>query len=218
MSIPYNSDFAEISTFPVGEAPEWVTYEKFVCNLVKERGEESKNLEHMVIGVCGEAGELADGIKRNTIYGKELNRENIVEELGDLEFYMAGLRQMLGISRYETLSYNVVKLQQRYTSGEYSDTAAQERADKAPGTIIIDMSKVPAAAPPSSEAVAGMDEMAGIEGSVADVPVAEWCIPLLAAYHAGKKVQAIGYSANTATVIFIGDTNPYKLYRPKGEV
>lgn len=88
------------------------------------------HLLHMAVGVSGEAGELLDAVKKVTIYGKPVDRENVVEELGDLEFYMEGLRQGLGITREETLQANVAKLGARYAAGKYSDKAAIARADK----------------------------------------------------------------------------------------
>jgi NTP pyrophosphatase (non-canonical NTP hydrolase) len=87
------------------------------------------NLLHMVIGISGEAGELLDAIKKAVIYRKELDRTNVIEELGDIEFYLEGLRQELGVSREECLAANVAKLQKRY-GDKYSDSAAQIRADK----------------------------------------------------------------------------------------
>jgi NTP pyrophosphatase (non-canonical NTP hydrolase) len=92
---------------------------------------EKAHIVHMVLGVSGEAGELLDAIKKAAIYNKPLDRENVVEELGDLEFYMEGLRQGLGITREETITANKKKLSIRYAGGKYSDKAAQERADKA---------------------------------------------------------------------------------------
>lgn len=88
------------------------------------------HLLHMVIGISGEAGELLDAVKKSAIYRKPLDRENVVEELGDLEFYMEGLRQGLGITREETLEANIKKLGKRYEGFKYSDKAAQLRADK----------------------------------------------------------------------------------------
>ncbi len=86
---------------------------------------------HMATGVAGEAGELLDAVKKHAIYNKPLDRANVIEELGDLEFYMEGLRQGLGISREETLAGNIAKLSVRYAGLQYSDAAAQARADKA---------------------------------------------------------------------------------------
>lgn len=88
------------------------------------------DLQHMAIGVAGEAGELLDGVKKHTIYGKELDRANIVEELGDLEFYLEGIRQNAGITREECLEGNIAKLSKRYEKLTFSDAAAIARADK----------------------------------------------------------------------------------------
>ena len=85
---------------------------------------------HMAVGISGEAGELLDAVKKSTIYQKELDIENVIEELGDLEFYMEGLRQMLGITRAQTLAANMKKLEKRYDGFQYSNKKAQERADK----------------------------------------------------------------------------------------
>lgn len=89
---------------------------------------------HMAVGISGEAGELLDAVKKHVIYNKPIDRENVIEELGDLEFYMEGLRQGFGITREETIAANIYKLAEgpnaRYKGGKYSDKAAQDRADK----------------------------------------------------------------------------------------
>jgi len=91
------------------------------------------NLTHMAIGISGEAGELLDAVKKKTIYQKPLDRDNIIEELGDLEFFMEGLRQELGITREQCLYHNIAKLSKRYEKLTYSNQAAQDRADKTIG-------------------------------------------------------------------------------------
>ena len=85
---------------------------------------------HMVVGLCGEAGELIDAVKKGAIYRKPYDIENIIEELGDLEFYMEGIRQALNITRETTLECNIAKLGKRYKGMKYSDKSAQVRADK----------------------------------------------------------------------------------------
>ena len=94
---------------------------------------EDAHLLHMSVGVAGEAGELLDAIKKMAIYRKDIDRENVIEELGDLEFYMEGLRQGLGITREETIQANIDKLGKRYQGHQYSDVQAQNRADKPDG-------------------------------------------------------------------------------------
>lgn len=115
-------------------------YVNFVMSRVKP-GEEihsgltesDAHLIHMLLGLAGEVGELIDVFKRPMIYNTEVNeatRDHIIEELGDIEYYMAGIRAVLGISRFIVLGTNVEKLSKRFPKG-YSDEAAQTRADKA---------------------------------------------------------------------------------------
>jgi NTP pyrophosphatase (non-canonical NTP hydrolase) len=92
---------------------------------------EDADLLHVTVGVAGEAGELLDAVKKSVIYRKPIDLENVIEELGDLEFYMERIRQILNITREQTIEANIAKLSVRYAGLKYSDAAAQERADKA---------------------------------------------------------------------------------------
>lgn len=98
--------------------------------IIKTLTPSTAHLLHMAVGVAGEAGELLDAVKKAAVYNKPLDRANVVEELGDLEFYMEGLRDGAGITREETLKANITKLSKRYAAGRYSDQQAQARADK----------------------------------------------------------------------------------------
>lgn len=98
--------------------------------IIKELNPVKADLLHMAVGVAGEAGELLDAVKKATIYNKPLDHENMVEELGDLEFYMSRIRQIIGVTRDEVLEHNYEKLSKRYSAGKYSNEQAQDRADK----------------------------------------------------------------------------------------
>ena len=85
---------------------------------------------HAAVGIAGEAGELLDAVKKVWAYGKPIDLENAIEELGDLEFYMEALRQQIGVSREQVLQANQDKLAKRYPGLRYSDSLAQRRLDK----------------------------------------------------------------------------------------
>ena len=87
------------------------------------------DLLHMAIGICTEAGELLDAVKKHVFYEKDIDENNVIEELGDIEFYLEGIRQTLEISRNEVLEDNFNKLSVRYGT-QYSNKAAVERLDK----------------------------------------------------------------------------------------
>lgn len=112
-------------------------YAKMVEALVKpgeailsEMNPQQAHLLHMAVGISGEAGELLDAIKKHVVYQKPLDMENVIEELGDLEFYMEGLRQSLNLCRQQCLDANVIKLSKRYAQACYTNEQAQARADK----------------------------------------------------------------------------------------
>ena len=88
-----------------------------------------KDLMHMTLGIAGEAGELVDAVKKYVIYDKDLDLQNVIEELGDLEFYLEGFRDALGLVRSHIVSYNMEKLTKRYPE-KYSNKDAIERKDK----------------------------------------------------------------------------------------
>lgn len=99
--------------------------------IIEELTPEKADAWHMASALCGEAGELFDCIKKYVIYNKEeLDRTNLIEEMGDVEFYMEGLRQIFSISREETIDENINKVSQRYKTLKYSNEQAKQRADK----------------------------------------------------------------------------------------
>ena len=111
-------------------------YEQFVAKQVKRPQEiietmtpAKVDLLHAAVGISGEAGELLDAVKKHVIYNKDLDVDNVIEELGDVEFHLAAIRQRLLITRSEILARNMSKLQKRYPVG-YTDKATQERVDK----------------------------------------------------------------------------------------
>lgn len=109
-----------------------IRYDIFVEKLFKKNAA-CGDFMHAAIGICGEAGELGDAIKKHVVYGRELDIKNVIEELGDLRFYMQALMNIVGISEHQVLQHNALKLAQRYEGLEYSDAAAQARADKKEG-------------------------------------------------------------------------------------
>jgi len=84
---------------------------------------------HGVMGVATEAGELLGALKKSFAYNQTVDYENIIEEIGDIEFYLTMIRNAMQLGRGEVLEANMKKLTERYPEG-YSDQAAKERADK----------------------------------------------------------------------------------------
>jgi NTP pyrophosphatase (non-canonical NTP hydrolase) len=106
-------------------------YSRFVTGLFSLVGSRENGIMHAAAGIAGEGGEVLDCAKKHWAYGQELNRENMIEELGDLEFYMEAMRQLIEVSRVEVIQANMAKLSKRYPEGKFTQEAATVRADKA---------------------------------------------------------------------------------------
>lgn len=104
-------------------------YRDFVDRLFVNKRDGNDGLMHMAAGLSGEAGEVLDQAKKVWVYNKPLDRENMVEELGDAFYYLTGLMILLGIELKDVIEANMAKLRKRYPEG-YSDQAAIERKDK----------------------------------------------------------------------------------------
>ncbi len=119
-----------------GKSMEYQTHREFVRKLCKagsviaeELTPEDCHRLHMAIGISGEAGELLDAIKKAVIYRKPLDIANIVEECGDLLFYISGMLDSIGVDIESAIAANTSKLSIRYGKA-YSDESAIARLDK----------------------------------------------------------------------------------------
>jgi NTP pyrophosphatase (non-canonical NTP hydrolase) len=83
-------------------------------------------LNHGVLGLMGEVGELAAALERWVYYGKELDEDNVAEEMGDCLWYLAELCNALGVSMGRVMEANIAKLRARYPE-KYTDEAASNR-------------------------------------------------------------------------------------------
>lgn len=72
------------------------------------------NLMHAGLGLSSEAGEIASAIKAHTIYGKELDIINVIEEAGDILWFLTLLCNTLGLTLEEVAAANISKLSARY--------------------------------------------------------------------------------------------------------
>lgn len=73
------------------------------------------------LGLCGEAGEVADSVKKAYMQGHRFDREHICEELGDVLWYVAETAAALGFDMDDIAMKNIEKLCKRYPTGFSAD-------------------------------------------------------------------------------------------------
>jgi len=69
------------------------------------------------LGIAGEAGEVADALKKHLFHDHDLDPEKVAKELGDVLWYVSNLASILGYSLREVAQMNVDKLKARYPDG-----------------------------------------------------------------------------------------------------
>lgn len=85
-------------------------------------------LSGLALGLAGEAGEVADYIKKVVAHGHPLDSEKLAQELGDVLWYLVVTADALGFSLDEIASQNITKLRKRYPQG-FHHQASIERKD-----------------------------------------------------------------------------------------
>lgn len=83
-----------------------------------------------VLGLNGEAGEIADLYKKASFQGHELDKHRMIEEVGDLLWYCAILAQGLGVTLNEVANMNIAKLKRRYPNGFDSERSKNRESEK----------------------------------------------------------------------------------------
>lgn len=72
---------------------------------------------YSVIGLCGEAGEVAEWYKKAVMRGKDIDEVELFLELGDVLHYLTRIAVNRGYTLEEVMTSNVAKLKAR---GEWS--------------------------------------------------------------------------------------------------
>lgn len=88
---------------------------------------EREDMIHASLGIPSEAGEVCGIIKDTVAYGKPLDIPHLVEEIGDLCWFMTLMLRTAGVTWEHVFDANIAKLEARYPSGSFSQAAALKR-------------------------------------------------------------------------------------------
>jgi NTP pyrophosphatase (non-canonical NTP hydrolase) len=94
-----------------------VQYRKAIERTMNPSLSEKEKLTMLAMGIAGEAGEIVDTLKKVIFHGHELDRNELIKELGDLEWYLQHLKKHYNISDEIVYISNIMKLNKRYPNG-----------------------------------------------------------------------------------------------------
>lgn len=92
-------------------------YQKLAMTTLNPALSKKDVLLNGVMGLCGEAGEAIDLVKKHLAQGHPLDRDALVKELGDVAWYVAETAFALDVDLETVLARNIEKLKARYPEG-----------------------------------------------------------------------------------------------------
>lgn len=87
------------------------------------------NVLYAAIGICGEAGEVSELIKKYAYHGHTIDTEHLARELGDVLWYVSYMADLFGYSLGEIMEMNQEKLAKRYPDGKFDEERSRNRKE-----------------------------------------------------------------------------------------
>ena len=92
-------------------------YQEKSLRTVNTRLTYKDQLSNLCMGLCGETGEVVDYIKKGMYHGHILSNNKLIEELGDIMWYISNISNYFSLPMEKILEENIKKLEERYPEG-----------------------------------------------------------------------------------------------------
>ena len=87
------------------------------------------NVLYAAIGMCGEAGEVSELVKKYEYHGHAIDTEHLARELGDVLWYVSYMADLFGYSLGKIMAMNQEKLAKRYPDGKFDADRSRNRKE-----------------------------------------------------------------------------------------
>ena len=87
-------------------------------------------IENGVMGLNGEAGECIDLVKKWRFQGHPLDTDKLLDELGDVLWYVAITADGIGVPFEDIMQHNIDKLRKRYPDGFDAERSIRREGER----------------------------------------------------------------------------------------
>ena len=104
-------------------------YQLDVLKYAPDHHDYLQNVIYAALGMCGEAGEASELIKKYAYHGHTIDTEHLARELGDVLWYVSYMAHLFGYSLGEIMAMNQEKLAKRYPDGKFDADRSRNREE-----------------------------------------------------------------------------------------
>ena len=87
------------------------------------------NVLYAAIGICGEAGEVSELVKKYAYHGHAIDKDHLARELGDVLWYVSYMAHLFGYPLGKIMAMNQEKLAKRYPDGKFDEERSRNRKE-----------------------------------------------------------------------------------------
>lgn len=104
-------------------------YQQNVLKYAPDHHDYLLNVIYAAMGMCGEAGEASELIKKYAYHGHAIDTEHLARELGDVLWYVSYMAHLFGYPLGKIMAMNQEKLAKRYPDGKFDAERSRNREE-----------------------------------------------------------------------------------------
>lgn len=104
-------------------------YQQNVLKYAPDHHDYLLNVIYAAMGMCGEAGEASELVKKYAYHGHTIDTEHLARELGDVLWYVSYLAYLFGYPLGKIMAMNQEKLAKRYPDGKFDAERSRNREE-----------------------------------------------------------------------------------------
>lgn len=104
-------------------------YQQNVLKYAPDHHDSLLNVIYAAMGMCGEAGEASELIKKYAYHGHTIDTEHLARELGDVLWYVSYMAHLFGYPLGKIMAMNQEKLAKRYPDGKFDAERSRNRKE-----------------------------------------------------------------------------------------
>ena len=104
-------------------------YQLDVLKYAPDHNDYLQNVIYAALGMCGEAGEASELIKKYAYHGHTIDTKHLARELGDVLWYVSYIAHLFGYPLGKIMAMNQEKLAKRYPDGKFDEERSRNREE-----------------------------------------------------------------------------------------